>query len=51
VVGLNTWYLAPGTDSRGVLKVRHGVIEEVGIANRRLTASRVAARRFLKSFY
>jgi len=49
-VGLNWWYLAPNGSSRGVLKVRHGVIDEVGIATARLTQSRPASRRFLKSF-
>jgi hypothetical protein len=49
-VGRNTWYLTPNGSSRGVLKVRHGRIEEVGIANRRLTRTRAAARRFLRSF-
>ena len=49
-VGLNWWYLAPNGRSRGVLKVRHGVIEEVGIANARLTRTRRAALRFLESF-
>ncbi len=33
-VGLNTWYTAPAGPSRGLLKVRHGVILEVGIADR-----------------
>jgi hypothetical protein len=49
-VGLNTWYLAPNGPSRGVLKVRHGRIEEIGIANKQLTATRRAARVFLTSF-
>ncbi len=49
-IGLNTWYLAPNGPSHGVLKVRHGVIEEVGVANRQLTSHRRAARRFLASF-
>ena len=49
-VGLNWWYLAPNGSSRGVLKVRHGLIEEVGIADRQLTEGRRAARRFLSSF-
>jgi len=30
-VGLNRWYLVPGRLSRDVLKVRHGVIEEIGL--------------------
>jgi pimeloyl-ACP methyl ester carboxylesterase len=49
-IGQNWWYLASNGKSRGVLKVRRGVIDEVGIASPRLTASRGAARRFLKSF-
>jgi hypothetical protein len=49
-VGFNTWYLVAGTRSHGLLKVRHGLIEEVGITNKRLTASRRATRRFLTSF-
>ncbi len=49
-VGLNTWYLAPNGSSRGVLKVRRGRIQEVGIANKTLTRTRAAARRFLRSF-
>jgi len=49
-VGLNWWYLAPNGASRGVLRVRHGVIEEVGIADTRLTNGRSEAWRFLTSF-
>jgi len=49
-IGLNTWYLCPNGPSRGVLKVRHGIIEEIGIADKRLTNSRRAALRFLDSF-
>jgi hypothetical protein len=49
-IGLNYWYLAPNGKSPGVLKVRRGIIEEIGIADQRLTRGRPAARRFLKSF-
>jgi hypothetical protein len=49
-VGLNWWYLAPNGASTGVLKVRHGMIEEIGVADRRLTSDRSAAWRFLTSF-
>jgi pimeloyl-ACP methyl ester carboxylesterase len=49
-VGRNTWYLTRTGASRGVLKVRRGRIEEVGIADGRLTRTRSAARRFLGSF-
>jgi hypothetical protein len=49
-VGLNFWYLVRAAKSSGVLKVRHGRIEEVGIADPRLTRNRAVARRFLRSF-
>jgi hypothetical protein len=49
-IGLNAWYLAPAGPSRGVLKVRHGQIEEIGLADKRLTTSRAASRRFLARF-
>jgi hypothetical protein len=49
--GLNTWYLAPNGQSRGVLKVRHGLIEEIGIVDKRLTQPRRAASTFLNSFW
>jgi hypothetical protein len=49
-LGLNNWYLVPDGSVTGVLKVRHGSVEEVGIANRSLTRSRRAAMRFLRSF-
>jgi hypothetical protein len=49
-IGLNTWYLAPGKAANEVFKVRKGVIQEIGIANRSLTASRSAQSRFLTSF-
>jgi hypothetical protein len=50
-IGLNTWYLVWNGVSRGVLKVRHGVILEVGIAEKQLTGGGTqAALRFLKSF-
>jgi uncharacterized protein len=51
VVGLNTWYLTPNGSSRGVLKVRHGQIEEIGIASKQLTASVASIKRFLRGFY
>ena len=49
-IGLNTWYLARAGSSRGVLKVRHGRIQEIGLANPRLTHGRAASRRFLARF-
>jgi hypothetical protein len=49
-VGKNRWYLVNEPGSRGVLKVRRGVIQEIGIADARLTRDRPAARRFLRTF-
>ena len=49
-VGLNTWYVVPGRRADGLLKVRRGVIEEIGIADKSLTAGRRATRAFLASF-
>jgi hypothetical protein len=50
-VGRNYWYLVPGRRSHGVFKVRHGVIEEVGIATARFTESRAAGYLFFRSFF
>jgi dienelactone hydrolase len=49
-IGRNRWYLVAGPGSRGLVKVRGSVIQEVGIADARLTRNRQAARRFLRSF-
>jgi hypothetical protein len=48
-IGQNTWYLNSTRRRTGVLKVRRGIIEEIGIANRRLTAGRRAASRLLSA--
>jgi hypothetical protein len=49
-IGLNTWYLIPNGPSRGVLRVRDGIIQEIGIANERLTAGWAATLRFFRAF-
>ncbi|MDQ6803839.1 MAG: lipase family protein [Actinomycetota bacterium] len=49
-VGANDWYLAPNGSSTTVLKVRHGTIEEIGIAAKEITRSHRADRAFLRSF-
>ncbi len=50
-IGLNTWYVVPYTrNAVGLLKVRRGEIQEVGIAAKTLTGSRARTRAFLKSF-
>ena len=49
-IGLNFWYLTPNGSSTGVLKVRHGIVEEIGIAAKSLTKGHKAQIVFLKSF-
>ncbi|HET9719820.1 MAG TPA: hypothetical protein VFP55_07070 [Solirubrobacteraceae bacterium] len=49
-VGRNFWYVAAYGRSRAVFKVRHGIIEEIGIADARLTRDRKADRRFFRGF-
>jgi len=49
-IGHSYWYLAPNGASTVVLKVGHGVVEEIGIAEQRLTRARAAARLLIRSF-
>lgn len=42
--GANDWYIAPRPSGNGVLKVRHGIVWEVGIADKQLTSTRAAQR-------
>jgi hypothetical protein len=49
-IGANYWYLVPGKRSDGLLKVRRGIIQEVGIVNRALARGRAAQLRLLRSF-
>ena len=39
-IGLNTWYLAPDGAANVVLKVRGGIVQEIGIAASALTSAR-----------
>ena len=48
--GANNWYVIPGRSSNGVLKVRHGIVSEVGIANRQLTTTPAAQLNLLRNF-
>ncbi len=50
VVGKNEWYLAPAGEVTAVLKVRGGIVEEIGIGNKQITKGRKAQRTFLTSF-
>ena len=49
-IGLNDWYLAPAGSATAVLKVRHDIVQEIGIASKQLTQGRAAQRLFLTSF-
>jgi hypothetical protein len=49
-IGRNDWYVVAGQASHGVLKVRGGIIQEVGIAGLQPTQGRAAQRRLLTSF-
>jgi hypothetical protein len=49
-VGLNDWYMARNGPSTAVLKVRGGIVEEIGIADVELTGTRDAQITFITSF-
>jgi hypothetical protein len=50
-IGANAWYLAAGAPARGVLKVRGGIVQEIGLANEQLTSGgRAEQHRFFASF-
>jgi hypothetical protein len=51
VIATNDWYLAPGGPVTPIFKARHGIIQEIGIAQRQLTIGRTAQRTFLTSFH
>jgi hypothetical protein len=48
--GRTRWYLFANGSSRGVLRVRGGVIQQVGIADKALTRGHRAQRAFIESF-
>jgi hypothetical protein len=49
-VGLNYWYIARWRSVTAILKVRKGIVEEVGIAVRAVTKTRTAQSVFVTSF-
>jgi hypothetical protein len=49
-IGTNDWYLDPKRSNTIILKVRGGLIQEVGIGDRALTTGAKAQRNFLDSF-
>lgn len=46
----STWYILPGKQSDGFLKVVRNVVQEVGIGDRRLLRTHPATELFLTSF-
>jgi hypothetical protein len=49
-IGAERWYLATDGSVTATFVARHGIIDEVGIAERKLTVTRTAQRTFLTSF-
>jgi hypothetical protein len=49
-VGKNYWYVVPNGSTHGILKVVHGRIQEVGIADKRVTSTVSQNRLFLRTF-
>jgi hypothetical protein len=49
-VGSNDWYFGTGAYARGIVKVRGGVIQEVGLSSLNLTGSRSQQHAFISSF-
>jgi hypothetical protein len=50
-IGLNYWYLGREANLTAVLKVRHGEVQELGIANNALTSTRRLQSILMHSFY
>jgi hypothetical protein len=50
-IGHNDWYLARKGSFTAVLKVRHGEVQEIGIANNALTATRHTQSVLMHSFF
>jgi hypothetical protein len=49
-VGKNDWYVTPNGSTHGIIKVVHGRIQEVGTADKRVTASVNQDKLFLRTF-
>jgi len=49
-LGSDDWYLARAGASTAVLRVKHGVVDEIGIAERQLTRGRASDRELVMSF-
>lgn len=51
VVGANTWYVAARGSVTDVLKTRHGLVQEIGIAVPGITKTLAQRLRLVKSIY
>jgi hypothetical protein len=49
-VGANTWYLKHAAAGSLLLKMQKGIVQEIGVANAKLTAGTAADKRFLRTF-
>jgi hypothetical protein len=49
-IGSNDWYLASIGSVTAILKVRHNLVQEIGIADKQFTHGRAEQRTFLTSF-
>ena len=49
-IGANAWYLAKGSSSRLVFRVRGGQVREIGVADLGVTSQRKPTRRLLRLF-
>jgi adhesin/invasin len=50
MIGANAWYLASAGPATAILKVRDGIVQEIGIGEASLTRTRAEQRTFLTSF-
>jgi hypothetical protein len=49
-IGRNTWYVTANGRNPGLIKVRRGYIEEIGLTDRRFTHGAAATLRLLRAF-
>ena len=49
-VGLNDWYMAPNGSTTAIIKVRGGIVKEIGTATKMITQGPTAQLTFITSF-
>jgi 6-phosphogluconolactonase (cycloisomerase 2 family) len=50
LVAGHAWYMAPNGSATAIIEARHGTVQKIGTASKRLTQSRAAQRAFVSSF-